>query len=368
MCGIAGEVRFDDQRPDLAALEQATQSMDRRGPDACGLQAQGHVAFGHRRLKIIDLTDAAQQPLVDSELGLTVVFNGCIYNHRELRGELEGKGYRFFSTGDTEVIVKAYHAWGEDFVHRLNGMFAFAIAERDTGRVLIGRDRLGIKPLYYAETPGAIRFASTLQALLAYKDVDRSLDPDALNFYFTFHAVVPAPWTMMRGVRKLPPATLMRIEPDGRRTTRQYWDVSFGPRDDERGYTRADWKAVVAQSLRLAVKRRLCSEADARAVNVIYAGRAMVPVDPDVFWRQRDSRTPHRSAVCAIGPAQDLMTPVHACHRRRLSQGMSRPPARYAEPVGLLSRSRWIHISCSPSPRKSATVPVPSCPRTLPPW
>lgn len=160
--------------------------------------------------------------MVDSGLGLTVVFNGCIYNHEDLRAELEGKGYRFFSTGDTEVIAKAYHAWGEDFVHRMNGMFAFAIAERESGRVLIGRDRLGIKPLYYAQTPGALRFASTLQALLAFGDIDTALDADALNFYFSFHAVVPAPWTMLRGVRKLPPATLMRLEPDGRCTTRPY--------------------------------------------------------------------------------------------------------------------------------------------------
>ncbi|MBI1264896.1 MAG: N-acetylglutaminylglutamine amidotransferase [Alphaproteobacteria bacterium] len=260
MCGIAGEVRFDDQQPDLAALERATQSMERRGPDTSGLHAQGRIAFGHRRLKIIDLTDAAQQPMVDSGLGLTVVFNGCIYNHEDLRAELEGKGYRFFSTGDTEVIAKAYHAWGEDFVHRMNGMFAFAIAERDSGRVLIGRDRLGIKPLYYAQTPGALRFASTLQALLAFGDIDTGLDADALNFYFSFHAVVPAPWTMLRGVRKLPPATLMRLEPDGRCTMRQYWDVSFGPREDELGHTRADWRQLVADSLRGAVKRRLVAD------------------------------------------------------------------------------------------------------------
>ncbi|KAA5804757.1 N-acetylglutaminylglutamine amidotransferase [Alkalicaulis satelles] len=260
MCGIAGEIRFDGQAPDLAALDRAADTMNRRGPDASGLHAQGRIALAHRRLKIIDLSDAAQQPMVDSELGLSVVFNGCIYNHKELRAELEAKGYRFFSTGDTEVIAKAYHAWGEDFVHRMNGMFAFAIAERDSGRVLIGRDRLGIKPLYYAETAGAFRFASTLQALTAFGDVDTSLDPDALNFYFSFHAVVPAPWTMVRGVRKLPPATLMRIEPDGRRTTRQFWDVSFGPRDDERGYSAADWKALVADTLRTAVKRRLVAD------------------------------------------------------------------------------------------------------------
>ncbi|MFW5660794.1 MAG: N-acetylglutaminylglutamine amidotransferase, partial [Oceanicaulis sp.] len=174
--------------------------------------------------------------------------------------ELEAKGYRFFSTGDTEVILKAYHAWGEDFVHRLNGMFAFAIVHRDDGHVLLGRDRLGIKPLYYAETDGGLRFASSLHALTCFDDVDTSLDPDALNFYFSFHAVVPPPFTMVKGVRKLPPATLMHVAPDGTLRTKTFWDVAFGPRDDERGYTHADWKRLVADTLRAGVKRRLVAD------------------------------------------------------------------------------------------------------------
>ncbi|MFP4519058.1 MAG: N-acetylglutaminylglutamine amidotransferase [Oceanicaulis sp.] len=260
MCGIAGELRFDDQRPNLAALDAAAGRMARRGPDAAGLHAQGSAALAHRRLKIIDLSDAAQQPMVDAELGLAIVFNGCIYNHRELRAELEEKGYRFFSHGDTEVILKAYHAWGEDFVQRLNGMFAFAVTERDSGRVLLGRDRLGIKPLYYAETKGGFRFASSLHALTCFDDVDTSLDPDALNFYFSFHAVVPPPFTMVKGVRKLPPATLMRIEPDGTRKTRTFWDITFGPLDHERDYALADWKRLVADTLRASVKRRLVAD------------------------------------------------------------------------------------------------------------
>ncbi len=260
MCGIAGEIRFDDQLPDIPALQLVTDTMHPRGPDAGGLHAQGRHALGHRRLKIIDLSDAAQQPMVDAELGLTIVFNGCIYNHKKLRAELEGKGYRFFSDGDTEVLLKAYHAWGEDFVHRLNGMFAFAITHRDSGEVLIGRDRLGIKPLYYSEGQGYFRFASSLPALLAYKDVDRSLDPAALNFYFSFHAVVPAPWTMVKGIRKLPPATLMRIAPDGTRNERRYWDAPFGPRPDEQALSGPEWKERVADALRLAVKRRLVAD------------------------------------------------------------------------------------------------------------
>ena len=127
-----------------------TAAMAPRGPDGAGVVARERVALGHRRLRIIDLSEHAQQPMVDAELGLSIVFNGAIYNYRELRDELESKGHRFFSHGDTEVILKAYAEWGERCVERLSGMFAFAIWERDSGRVFLARDRLGIKPLYLA--------------------------------------------------------------------------------------------------------------------------------------------------------------------------------------------------------------------------
>src|SRR3954462_15914083 len=148
MCGICGEVRSSG---DVSLVEpsKATQSMRSRGPEAAGLFAQGPLTFGHRRLSILDLAPSSQQPMVDNELRLGVVFNGCIYNFRELRAELSGKGYRFFSQGDTEVILKAFHCWGWNCVRRFKGMFAFAVWERDSGRVVIARDRLGIKPLYY---------------------------------------------------------------------------------------------------------------------------------------------------------------------------------------------------------------------------
>src|SRR5690606_26856577 len=139
-------------------------AMARRGPDDEGLWSHGSVALGHRRMKIIDLSAASAQPIVDPAAGLTAVFNGCIYNYRELRAELQHRGHRFFSRGDGEVVVKAYAEWGTDFVDHLNGMFAVVIVERDTGRVVLARDRLGIKPLYLAQTPGALRFASTLPA------------------------------------------------------------------------------------------------------------------------------------------------------------------------------------------------------------
>jgi asparagine synthase (glutamine-hydrolysing) len=216
MCGISGEITFNGAPASTAALEAMNDAMQARGPDAAGVVARGRVAFGHRRLKIIDLSERAEQPMTDPALGLTLVFNGCIYNYRALRGELEALGYRFFSDGDTEVVLKAWHAWGAGCCERLQGMFAFAVHERESGRVVLVRDRLGIKPLYTAEVPGGLRFASSLPALLRAGGVDTSIDPVALNYYLSFHAVVPPPRTILKGVNKLPPATLRVIEPDGR--------------------------------------------------------------------------------------------------------------------------------------------------------
>src|SRR3954469_15161024 len=231
MCGFAGEFRYDGHPADTEAVRRMLPWLVSRGPDGEGVWARGPVAFGHRRLKIIDLSEAGAQPMTDDRLGLTLVFNGCIYNYQQLREELRGYGYTFFSTSDTEVILKAYHRWGADCVQHFLGMFAFAIAEHATGTVMLARDRLGIKPMYLAETPGRLRFASTLPALLAAGDVDTSIDKVALQHYMTFHSVVPAPRTIVAGVRKLPPATVRVIQPDGSHTDTVYWEAPF-TRDD----------------------------------------------------------------------------------------------------------------------------------------
>ncbi|MEA2154510.1 MAG: hypothetical protein QOE11_650, partial [Solirubrobacteraceae bacterium] len=136
MCGIAGELTTG-RLPDLAALERVSEALAARGPDGAGAWSSSRCGLVHRRLSIIDLSACGAQPMVDSELGLVVVFNGCIYNYRELRRTLQDAGHRFFSTSDTEVVIKAYHHWGEDFVQHLKGMFAFALHERDSGRLLL---------------------------------------------------------------------------------------------------------------------------------------------------------------------------------------------------------------------------------------
>ncbi len=260
MCGLAGELRFDGRSADLGAVDRMTACQRDRGPDGSGLWASGRVALGHRRLSIIDLSAAGGQPMVDAPLGLTIVFNGCIYNHRQLRAELEAKGHRFFSASDTEVIGKAYAEWGMDCVDHLLGMFAFVIVEHASGRAMLARDRLGIKPLYLDERPGRLRFASTLPALLEGGDVDTSIDPTALEHYMTFHSVVPAPRTILNGVRKLPPATVRMVEADGSWSDHVYWTPVFDRDPDRAGWSERDWEDALIGSLRTAVERRMVSD------------------------------------------------------------------------------------------------------------
>jgi asparagine synthase (glutamine-hydrolysing) len=260
MCGIAGEVRFTSGIADAGAVAAMMRSQVRRGPDACGQVMRGRVGFGHQRLRIIDLSSRSAQPMTDPELGLDLVFNGCIYNYQELRTELRADGYRFFSDGDTEVVLKAYHAWGAACVERFKGMFAFALHERDSGRVVLARDRFGIKPLYYSQTRDRLRFASTLPGLVAAGDVDTSIDRTALHFYMSWHAVVPAPRTILNGVRKLPPATVRTYEEDGRFHDHLYWDPPFGPQPGDAERDAGAWQELLHDALKTAVARRMVAD------------------------------------------------------------------------------------------------------------
>jgi asparagine synthase (glutamine-hydrolysing) len=256
MCGLAGEICDSRHQPDRTAIERMTDALAPRGPDGSGVHVHGHVGLGHRRLKVIDLSDRAAQPMVDADLGLSVVFNGCIYNYRELREQLTAAGHRFASSGDTEVLLKGWREWGEGLLDRLQGMFAFALHDHRDGEVVLARDRLGIKPLYLHERPGRLRFASTLPALLAAGDVDPTVDPVALHHYLTFHSVVPAPRTILADVRRLEPATVLRIARDGSRTERRYWDLDFDAPAPRPEMGAQDWRDEVLAALRRAVERR----------------------------------------------------------------------------------------------------------------
>ena len=254
MCGICGELKFDGQPPDKDVLRRMLARLERRGPDHEGQYIDGRVAFGHRRLSVIDLSAASNQPWVDPDNSLALVFNGAIYNYKELRTELIGKGFSFSSEGDTEVVLKAYAAWGESFATRLHGMFAIAIWDGKQQQLVLVRDRFGIKPLYYSRERHGFRFASNPQALLAAGNVDTGIDPVALHHHFSLHAVVPAPRTLLKGVRKLPPAHMMVLAADGSDREFPYWQLDASslqplPTEDE-------WLEATRAALLKAVRRR----------------------------------------------------------------------------------------------------------------
>jgi asparagine synthase (glutamine-hydrolysing) len=294
MCGICGEIRWDGHSADVVAVSRMTGAMASRGPDSDGVFAHGPVALGHRRLSIIDLSARGAQPMVDSDLGLTLVFNGCIYNYKQLRDELEAAGYQFFSAADSEVVIKAFHRWGARCVDRFKGMFAFAVADRDSGVVTLARDRLGIKPLYLAETAGRLRFASTVRALLDGGDVDTELDRYALHHYMSFHSVVPAPRTIYRGVRKLPPATVRVIQPDGSFTDDVYWTPIFERDPARASWSVRDWQDALMGALRTAVERRMVADVP---VGVLLSGG----IDSSIVVALLAEQGQHGLATFSIG-------------------------------------------------------------------
>lgn len=255
MCGICGELRLDGHVPDLAVLGRMLHRLERRGPDHEGSYSDGPLALGHRRLAIIDLSERSHQPMIDNELGLVLVFNGTIYNYRDLRVELRERGYNFFSDGDSEVILKAYAAWGEQCVEHLHGMFAFAIWDIKRQHLFLARDRLGIKPLYYSHDGKTFRFASNMQALLAAGGADVGIDPLGLHHQFTLHGVIPAPRTLLNGIRKLAPGYTLAIDKEGRRSERRYWQLYAHRPSEPR--SEQEWTEAIHAALKKAVKRRL---------------------------------------------------------------------------------------------------------------
>lgn len=277
MCGIAGDIRFSGES-NVHTLEQMLAVLAPRGPDGRGIYSTGRVSLGHRRLRVIDLTRHGDQPMHDAQLGLTLVFNGCIYNYRELRDELSGCGYEFFSTSDSEVIIKAFHRWGDQCVQRLTGMFAFAIVERDSGAVFIARDRLGIKPLYYYHNEQGVWFASTLPALLKCASVPTIINPAALHQYMTFRAIVDD-LTLFRNVFKLKAGHWMKIGANGDIQTQSYWTVPTTAKQPSANVnvhapsgtetSEQYWKARLTQALYTSIERRL--EADV-PVGVLLSG------------------------------------------------------------------------------------------------
>lgn len=259
MCGICGEIYWNGQDASKQNISPMLEAMQRRGPDDEGIWLSEHVGLGHRRLSIIDLTSAGHQPMVDE--ALTLVFNGCIYNYEALKSELEELGQIFNSHSDTEVILKAYRQWGMDCVTRFEGMFAFAIWDDEQHQLLMARDRIGIKPLYYAPVDGGVRFASNTQALLATGGIDTSIDPVGLHHQLTLHAVIPAPNTILKGIKKLEPGHWLIVNPDGQMYKKRYWHLEAKRPELLNGLpaptTDKEWIDAVHVSLKEAVYKRL---------------------------------------------------------------------------------------------------------------
>ena len=255
MCGICGELRLNATVSSRETINRMLVPLQRRGPNHEGSFYRGPIGLGHRRLSIIDLTFHANQPMTDTNSKLSIVFNGTIYNYPGLRDELIQLGHSFGSTGDTEVILKAYVQWGKACVARLVGMFAFAIWDEGKQELFLARDRLGIKPLYYSRTKEFFRFASNSQALLAAGEVNTEFDVAGLHHHLTLHAVVPAPTTILKGLKKLPPAHSILINTKGHCSIERYWQLR-GNQIDETKSEQA-WQHDIQAALSVAIERRL---------------------------------------------------------------------------------------------------------------
>jgi asparagine synthase (glutamine-hydrolysing) len=226
MCGIVGKLNSDRQQPvDADLIDRMSGAIAHRGPDADGKYVSGPIGLGHRRLSIIDLSSSGSQPMSNEDGSMWIVFNGEIYNFQELRDRLLKRGHTFRSRTDTEVIIHLYEEYGADCLSRLNGMFALAIWDSRRRRLFLARDRLGIKPLYYCETPDALYFASELKSIIADPAVPREINPVAVRQFLSF-LYVPGDETLFRSVKKLLPGHYLIVEP-GKVTISQYWDLRF---------------------------------------------------------------------------------------------------------------------------------------------
>jgi asparagine synthase (glutamine-hydrolysing) len=256
MCGIAGKLSFDPQRPvDESLLRRMNNVLIHRGPDDEDIWTRGRIGLAHRRLSIIDLSPAGRQPMSNEDATVWIVYNGEIYNHLELRRELERKGHSYRSRSDTETIIHLYEEEGPRCVDSLRGMFAFALWDDDKQRLLLARDRFGKKPLVYAETPGGLVFASELKAILQDENVPLDIDEAALDAYMTW-GYIPSPQTIFRAVRKLPQASVLTWQ-NGRIAIDRYWTLAYTPKLDIGEEEAAEG---VLEHLREATRLRLMSD------------------------------------------------------------------------------------------------------------
>lgn len=257
MCGIAGQFDFRNGRPvDRERILQMSRSILHRGPDDEGLYLSGPLGLGFRRLAILDLSPAGHQPMSDSSGKVWIVFNGEIYNFREIRAELEGLGHSFRSQCDTEVILAGYLQWGQEVLGRLNGMFGLAIWDEPRQQLLVARDAMGIKPVYYCVVNGVLTFASEVRAVLAGLEHRPDIDPVALNLFLRYR-YTPAPLTAFAGIKKLAPGEMILVSGGELRTKRWY---QFAPIPFEQQPSDEEAADRLLQLYRDAMRRHLISD------------------------------------------------------------------------------------------------------------
>ena len=255
MCGIVGQLRPAGRPVDLDVVERMCEGLEHRGPDSRGIHHEPRVGLGIQRLRVIDLS-TGDQPIYNEDRSIVVVLNGEIYNYRELREELQARGHRFATKGDTETIVHLYEEHGADCVKHLHGMFAFALWDRRRDLLLLARDRVGKKPLVYSLRDGTLSFASELHALLQDREIPREVDHDALDGFLAF-GYVPTPLTAFKGVHKLPPGHTMVIR-DGRAILNRYWSLDYGTKLE--GASVPELCERIREALRTATRRRMIAD------------------------------------------------------------------------------------------------------------
>jgi len=262
MCGIAGLVNLDGRPVSPAILKRMTDAIAHRGPDGEGQWTEGCVGLGHRRLAIIDLSAAAHQPMLSADHRYVIAYNGEIYNYRELRAELEAEGFSFRSQSDTEVLLNALAAWGPRAFASLNGMFAFALWDRHERRLMLARDRYGVKPLYYALVGNTLAFASEQKAIIAQPGFPRQLDKEALLEYFTFQNIFTDK-TLLQGLRLCPAghyALLDFASAAPRLQFSQYWDFDF--REPSGKVDKTAYEGELDRLFQQAVNRQLVTDVE----------------------------------------------------------------------------------------------------------
>ena len=296
MCGLVGIFDFQGHAPlERDLIVRMGTRLRHRGPDGEGYLVEPGIALGHRRLAIIDPA-GGNQPMYNEDGSVAVIFNGCIYNFRELRAELRSAGHIFKTNCDTEVIVHAWEQWGEGCVTRFRGMFAFAVWDANSESLFLARDRLGKKPLYYAELPsGRIVFGSELKALLVDPMISREIDPYAVDDFFAY-GYIPDPRTIYRSVAKLPPAHTLFAQRGARPRISRYWDLTFVPRQRSEAKIREE----LIEQLHDAVSVRLVSDVPLGAFlsgGVEFERRGCLDVFPFERTRQLFLRRVRRSRL-----------------------------------------------------------------------